>query len=216
MQYSPKATEKQKLLYVTLTNNWKQYCSILEKIEDTERKSASLSLVKNVSDRLIVCPSSSRVEYKGCFPGGLVWHSLNVYKNFELLRTALDLKKTVSSDSAIILSLFHDLGKLGTLKDDYYQPQNSEWHKEKLGQMFTINPDLANISYASRTFEWLAGNGIALEAKEFEAIITTVNRNNDTLTNVNNTKDSPESFLLQAAVKAALLNSSPVDNILDT
>lgn len=217
MEYKSKATDREKQLYVRLTKNWQQYCEILQKLQDAELKNASEVLTKNLANRLIVCPASSKLEYGGCFPGGLVWHSLNVYRNFELLRVTLDLKKTISSDTAIILSLFHDLGKLGTVEEDYYQPQNSEWHREKLGQMFIVNPELANVSPASRTFEWLAKSGINLTAKEFEAILTATNRNVDSQGgSVNNHKDSWESFLLQAAVKAALLNSTPVSSILDT
>lgn len=216
MKFKKDSTDDQKKLYVTLTNNWTQYTSLLEKIQDTELKNASLAMAKNISDRLIVCPASSKVEYVGCFPGGLVWHSLNVHRNFEVMRNTLDLKSQVSSDSAIVLSLFHDIGKLGTEDEDFYHPQNSEWHREKLGQMFTINNEIANLSGAARTLEWLSRFSVSLSATQIQAIISATNASASEHNNsVNNNKDSWESFLLQAAIKASCLNSPNVASILD-
>ena len=175
-------------------------------------------MVNALADRLIVCPSSSKIDYGGCFPGGLVWHSLSVYRNFELLRTTMDVKKEVTSDSAIVLSLFHDLGKLGTKDEDCYLPQKSDWHREKLGQMFTINPEISNVSIPARTFEWLSNYNVPMTSQLFQAIMSATTSMNDeaSRSGINNIKDSWEAFLLQAAIKSSLLSSPKVSTILDT
>lgn len=218
MKFTKETTDDQKKLYFALTNNWKQYCGTLERIEDAELKNASLAMANALADRLIVCPASSKIEYGGCFPGGLVLHSLNVYRNFELLRGSMDVKKEVNSDSAIVLSLFHDLGKLGTKDEDFYLPQKSDWHREKLGQLFTINTEISNISVPARTFEWLSSYNVPMTSQLFQAIMSATFTGNDELnrSGINNIKDSWEGFLLQAAIKSSLLGSPKVATILDT
>lgn len=126
-----------------VTTNWNNYKNIVSKIEDEDKREALLELCEDLHDRFAVAPASTRTDYVGCFVGGLVWHSLNVLKVMRVLRSSLDLENIVSTDNMIILALFHDLGKLGNEKEDYYLPQTSDWHREKLGQYYLINEDFS-------------------------------------------------------------------------
>lgn len=83
-----------------------------------------------------VAPASQ--GYHGCFPGGLMSHSLNVYhaavKFREMYKElALPEKKIaeIPDDSLIICTLMHDLCKANQYKEKekWFKDDASQWHK---------------------------------------------------------------------------------------
>jgi len=138
----------------------------MEKLGD--RSEPALALVDHLGERLAMCPASSRKEYHAAFPGGLVDHSLR------LLSNALKLCKTfnweVPKDSLIIGCLLHDLGKVGDHEKDYYVPQDSDWHREKLGEMYKHNKEILYMTVPDRGV-WLCQHfGLKLTQDEWLAI----------------------------------------------
>ena len=82
-----------------------------------------------------VAPASQ--GYHGCFPGGLLSHSLNVYHAAVKLRDiykelALPEKKIteIPDDSLIIATLLHDLCKANIYKEEikWFKDENNKWH----------------------------------------------------------------------------------------
>lgn len=83
-----------------------------------------------------VAPASQ--GYHGCFPGGLLSHSLNVYhaavKFRDLYRDLALPNKNVDSikdDQLIIATLLHDLCKTNIYKETvkFYKDDNNQWKK---------------------------------------------------------------------------------------
>lgn len=149
-----------------IAENFEKFRSFMEKLGD--RSAPALSLVDHLGERLAMCPASSRKEYHAAFPGGLVDHSLR------LLSNALKLCKTfnwdVPKDSLIIGCLLHDLGKVGDHEKDYYVPQDSDWHREKLGEMYKHNKDIQYMTVPDRGV-WLCQRfGLELTQDEWLAI----------------------------------------------
>lgn len=77
-------------------------------------------------------PASSR--YHGAYKGGLVDHSLNVYKRLQELRGffAEDMEIPVDPESVAIVGLFHDLCKIGCYKVSTRNAKNEttgQWEK---------------------------------------------------------------------------------------
>jgi hypothetical protein len=134
-----KKADNQELVLQKVQENWGTLKGLVNRIENPEAREGAIHLCDDLHDRFAVAPASTRTDYVGCFVGGLVWHSLNVLRVMKALRTSLDIEKTVSADSMIILGLFHDIGKLGNEKEDYYLPQSSDWHREKLGMHYEVN-----------------------------------------------------------------------------
>jgi len=151
-----------------IEKNWNMYCSFLDKLGD--RSEVAKKLVETISEVLATAPASSRKHYHMCCVGGLCDHSLRV------LRNALKLKKTfnydVPDESLIIGCLFHDLGKTCHVNDDgtlipYYLPNESEWHKEKLGELYKINDKIPFLASPDRTL-WLCQKfGLVLSHSEY-------------------------------------------------
>lgn len=149
-----------------IAENFEKFRSFMEKLGD--RSEPALALVDHLGERLAMCPASSRKEYHAAFPGGLVDHSLR------LLSNALKLCKTFSwevpKDSLIIGCLLHDLGKVGDHEKDYYVPQDSDWHREKLGEMYKYNKEILYMTVPDRGV-WLCQHfGLKLTQDEWLAI----------------------------------------------
>lgn len=83
-----------------------------------------------------VAPASQ--GYHGCFPGGLLSHSLNVYHaavKFREMYKELALPERriaeIPDDSLIISTLLHDLCKANIYKEDFkwFKDENNKWHQ---------------------------------------------------------------------------------------
>lgn len=149
-----------------LVKNFEKFSTFCGKLG--ERSGPALELVNHFQDRLVTCPASSRSEYHNAVPGGLVDHSLRV------LSLTLKLAKTYEfsfpQDSIIIATLFHDIGKLGGLTEEYYLPETSSWHLER-GKKYTHNPKLQYMTTAHRSLFLLQHFGLRLTEDEFTAIL---------------------------------------------
>lgn len=153
-----------------IKENWEMFLAIVStKISDPTIKEPLIKLCKNLEDRIASCPASTRTDNIGAFAGGLVWHSLNVLKTMKELNKLYDAK--YSPESLIITSLFHDLGKIGNEEEDYYLPNESDWHR-KNGMIYEINKEIINTSVATRTFWWLNSVGVPLTELEINSIMS--------------------------------------------
>lgn len=147
--------------------NWTKFRSLCKKLGD--RTEGVDNLLDTLEERIATCPASGRTEYHNAFPGGLVDHSLRVLQN------ALTIKKAFNYDlkpeSLIIGSLFHDIGKVGDEEQPYYVDQTSDWHREKLGEMYTHNKKVQFMTVGQRGVYLMQRFGVRLEADEYLAIL---------------------------------------------
>lgn len=154
-----------------ITENFEKYRSFMEKLGP--RSSSALNLVDTLGEKLALCPASSKKDYHHAIPGGLIDHSLRVLTN------ALKILKTfgwdISKESLIIGCLFHDIGKVGYVDEndnvvDYYISQDSDWHREKLGENYKHNKDMKYMTTTDRSLWLMQHFGIKLTFEEFVAI----------------------------------------------
>ena len=142
-------TEKQ------IIENWDKLMKLIEDTFDGERKEKLLEMYKYFEDRMSVAPASGKAHYHNAMGGGYVEHVLHV------VDCALKIKKLWEEDGAtinftdeelIFAGMHHDLGKVGDLEEDYYIPQDSEWHRKNQGSIFKHNPKLQYMSVTDRSF----------------------------------------------------------------
>jgi hypothetical protein len=152
--------------------NFDKFRSLCEKLGD--RSPAALAMVDHLGEQLALCPASSRKDFHSAYVGGLVEHSLRVLSN------AMKLVKTygweIPKESLIISCLFHDIGKVGLANDDgtvtdYYIPQDSEWHREKLGEFYKHNKDMQYMSTPQRSVHMCQTFGLKLMMDEYLSIL---------------------------------------------
>ena len=145
-------------------SNWKTYESLVGKLSDDNLN----TLVDEVGERLVLCPASTRTDQYGCYPGGLVQHALRVTDAMRKISSALGYD--TSTASIIRVGLLHEIGKVGDINNDYFLEQDSDWHREKLGQLYKYNEDLEKMTTSHRTLWLLQHYGVVLTRDEWEAV----------------------------------------------
>ena len=99
-------------------------------------------------------PASSK--FHGCFPGGLVKHSLYVYYSALRLCAAFGMKPEEIDANACI---FHDL-----VKANLYQPL-------KIGTGYTYNKDAITLPHGSESLRRMSKYGIKISSEAWEMAV---------------------------------------------
>lgn len=160
----------QQLTPEQIESNWNKFMKLCETTLG-DRSQAVLEMCEVLGERLALAPASSKTSHHCAFPGGLVEHSLRV------LNIAHQLVKATGADvnkqSLVLVALFHDLGKLGYADEgtDYYVPQDSQWHRDKLGEMYKTNTDIPFLTVPHRSLFLLQEFGVKLTQEEYVAIM---------------------------------------------
>tara|TARA_B100000683_G_C12366854_1_gene505477 strand:- start:38 stop:616 length:579 start_codon:yes stop_codon:yes gene_type:complete len=144
--------------------NWKAYEKFCRRLSDDNLN----RLLDDLGERIVMCPATPRTDQYNCEPGGLVKHSLDTTIMMRTLNKSLDFDLPIAS--VLKVGLLHDLGKVGDLENDYFVEQDSDWHREKLGQHYKYNEDLQKMSTSHRTLYLLQHYGVKLTTDEWLAI----------------------------------------------
>jgi hypothetical protein len=145
-------------------SNWETY----EKLAIKSGKQGLTDLFKVLGERLCMCPASTHAKQYGAYVGGTVEHVLRVTSNMRKLVEAY--KMNIDVKSILAVGLLHDLGKVGDLENDFYVEQESDWHREKLGQFYKYNENLSKMSITHQTLFLLQHFGVILARDEWIAI----------------------------------------------
>jgi len=198
-------------IILKLEKNWDLFYSIVQRIEDTTVRDSLLSLCDEQKDRFAAAPASTRTDFTGAYPGGLIRHSLSVFTLSKNLNKSLLFKEDI--DSLIVASLFHDFGKIGNDEEDYYIDQESSWHRDR-GMMYELNPNIAKTHPSQRSLWWLTNKEkCPLKEKEMYAIAS--------LSKLGQMYSSdlyevpPLSVILQTAVRVACIKGKNKTSVLD-
>ena len=153
-----------------IVDNWNKLIQLIENTFDGERKEKLLEMYKYFENRMSVAPASGKAAYHNAMVGGYVEHVLHVTD------CALKIKKLWEEDGAsinftdeelIFAAMHHDLGKVGDLDNDYYIPQDSEWHRKNRGEIFKHNPVLQYMTVTDRAIFILNHFGVKMSQWEY-------------------------------------------------
>jgi len=147
-----------------LQNNWERFDKLCRRLSDHHIN----KLLDELGERLVMCPASPREDQHGCYPGGLIEHGLETTAMMRKLKDAYALDIPVSS--ILKVGLLHSVGKVGDLTHDYFVDQPSDWHREKLGQLYKYNEEIPKMSVSHRTLFLLQHFGVILTGDEWLAI----------------------------------------------
>lgn len=163
VQKQPKEVEFEKRLAETKA---KLVANIKEKVK-APRAQQLLDLMDKM--KFWTAPASSRKEYHGCYPGGLTEHTHLVVAHMLRLNKAWECG--VDEDSIVVAGVLHDIAKAGFLEKQYYLPETSDWHRNKLGQMYQYNKELPAMGQNTMSIYMAMHAGIHLSVDEFQAIL---------------------------------------------
>lgn len=152
-----------------LQENWDKIHNIIEKYIAEPRKTQLKDFFNKHEEYLIMAPASSKKEYHGCWPGGLISHFLNVVENSTVLYDCWKLQganmDTFTKEELIFSALVHDVGKLSQ-----YIPSTDKWRQDKLGELYTFNTEIPFASVPDRGLFLLQQEGIKYSFNEMVAI----------------------------------------------
>ena len=157
-----------------IQDNWNELIKLIEDTFDGERKDKLLKMYKHFEDRMCVAPASGTEHFHLCTPGGYVKHILNiVHYSKEFYKVWKDNGAMVddyTEEELVFAALHHDLGKVGDLEDDYYIPNDSEWHIKNQGKYYVNNPELQFMTPPDRGIWLLNQFGIKMTMMEMIGI----------------------------------------------
>lgn len=143
---------------------------IIELLMSTEREGIT-DLIKHMEDNgFFEAPCSS--QYHLCEVGGLAAHSLNVYDTmFDMICNVATFRYIEESNESItIVSLLHDLGKMGQYGKKNYTPNILKSGEISKTKPFETNKDLLPVPHEIRSIH-IASQFINLTEEEAFAIL---------------------------------------------
>ena len=154
-----------------IVERYERFMGLIEKDERSEQ------LIKMYETRwpqqLVEAPASDRPHFHNAFPGGYLDHILTVYDcSVKIAKMYYDLGGNIdfTPQELRFAALHHDLGKLGQNdQEPYYVDQDSDWHRNKLGQMYKFN-EIQYMDTAERGLSILHEEGIPITQKEWLGI----------------------------------------------
>ena len=76
-----------------------------------------------------------------------------------------------TNEELVFAAMHHDLGKCGDeLGNEFYTPNESEWHIKNQGKIYNVNPDIEHMDVTDRSFFLLQQYGIKYSKEEFFGI----------------------------------------------
>ena len=157
-----------------LVANYEKFRKLINNTFEGERLESINKMYDHFEERIIYTPASSVEHYHNAFPGGYIDHVLRVTRNalgiLELQeKWGLDMKG-LTKESIIFTALHHDLGKLGSVDEDIYIKNDSEWHVKNQGKIYKTNPNLNYMDHTLRTFFLLNHFGVKCSEEEWLGI----------------------------------------------
>ena len=153
-----------------LLSNFETYSKFFKKYFPEEGASQFL---EDFGVRLTTCPRGLTSK-EGGKPGALIEYLMRVTlvaKQHADVISNQD-KETLDIKSLVRASLVHEIGKVGSLSEDLYIRQESQWHRDKLGQNFKYNEECSKMSVSHRTLFLLQKYEISLGQEEWLSILT--------------------------------------------
>ena len=141
-----------------IQENWNKLRSLINDTFAGERLDNLNKMYDYFEERMCIAPASGKEHFHNAHPGGYVEHVLHIT---DLVVQIWDLwgKNGASIDDfdkeeLIFAALHHDLGKVGGLAEDYYVPNESDWHRKNQGMIYRHNPNIQYMTVTDRAI-WL-------------------------------------------------------------
>jgi len=157
-----------------IQSNWKRYLTEVKNNISEERSSILIPFLKKYEERMMMMPASSKNWHHSAFAGGYCDHVLRV---LDCANSLYDVWTAQGADTSTytveemrFAALLHDLGKMGQQEGEYYQPNDSQWHVDKLGQIYKFNTDIPAMKVPERSLFILQEIGCKVTQNEFITI----------------------------------------------
>lgn len=118
-----------------------------------------------------IAPASTMTKLHNAFDGGLVDHLIILTRRLLVINeanTKLDPNHRVDPKSVAKVGLLHAIGR-----SNLYVPNQSEWHRKNLGEMYKFNDKLTSMTVGERSIYYITnyGGNMKLTEDEYQAIL---------------------------------------------
>ena len=153
-----------------LQHNWNNLRQFIDVNFSGERLERLNEMYDFFEERMMFAPASGKEHFHNCHAGGYVEHVMHV------TMSALQIKELWEKNGAtvdfteeelVFAALHHDLGKIGDLAEDYYTPNDSEWHRKNQGLIYKHNPKLEYMTVTDRALFILQHFGVKMTNNEY-------------------------------------------------
>ena len=153
-----------------LQHNWNNLRQFIDVNFEGERLEGLNKMYDYFEERMLFAPASGKQHYHNAFAGGYVEHVMHVTTTaLQVMELWIKNKATIdfTEEELVFAALHHDLGKVGDLAEDYYTPNDSEWHRKNQGLIYKHNPKLEFMTVTDRALYILQHFGVKLTNNEY-------------------------------------------------
>ena len=150
--------------------NWNNLMRMIEIHFSDDRLEKLLKMYNYFEERMCVAPASGKEHFHNAHAGGYVEHVIHVTTSalkikpiWEQSGASIDF----TDEELVFAAMHHDLGKVGDLAEDYYTPNDSEWHRKNQGLVYKHNPRLEYMTVTDRALFLLQHFGIEMTTNEY-------------------------------------------------
>ena len=159
-----------------IQENWDELMNSIDTYISGDRKDTLKEFYLKYQERLMMMPAAHKRQYHNAMPGGYIEHVNRVVrcaiKQYKLWVSEGAETDGFTKEELIFSAINHDLGKMGDENHESYIPQTDKWRKDKLGEDYTFNTQLAFASVPDRGLYMLQSHGIQYSFNEMLAIQT--------------------------------------------
>ena len=159
-----------------IQSNWNKLLAYINTHISDPRREKLIEFYKKFEDRLVMMPASHKKEYHNAFPGGYVEHVNRVIecalKQYDLWESEGCDMSTFTKEELVFSAINHDLGKMGDSEHESYIPQTDKWRREKLGEDYMHNKEIAFAAVPDRGLFLLQQHDVKYTFNEMIAIQT--------------------------------------------
>jgi len=157
-----------------INENYQLFRKLINETFTGERLDKLNKMYDHLQDRIVLTPASSTAHFHNAFAGGYIDHVLRVTQNavkvFDLYEEVGIGIGDYDKETVIFVALHHDLGKVGNESENWYLPNDSQWHIDNQGKVYKTNPKMNWMNLNDRTFWMLNHFGIQLSEIEYLGI----------------------------------------------
>ena len=137
-----------------IQENWNKLIQIINDNFSGERLEKLLEMYDYFEERMCMAPASGKEHFHNAHAGGYVEHVLHItdlaQQIYELWDRNGAIVDNFTKEELIFSALHHDLGKVGDLAEDYYTPNDSDWHRKNQGLIYKHNGNLQFMTVTDR------------------------------------------------------------------
>ncbi len=154
-----------------IQENWSKLRSLMTDTFEGERLENLNKMYDYFEERMCIAPASGKEHFHNAHAGGYVEHVLHitdlVVQIYELWSKNGATVDDFTKEELIFAALHHDLGKVGDLAEDYYTPNDSDWHRKNQGMIYKHNPKIQYMTVTDRALWLLQHFNISMTENEY-------------------------------------------------